>query len=146
MSAVPVKRFQILLVEDNEADVFLLRKALVQAGLTFDLHVIESGAEAIRFLKGLDADAARPDLAVLDLNLPGPGGIEVLSALRGNEVLAEVPVCVVTSSSAPKDRAQVAQMGVGCFIKKPPDHEGMLAVGSALKDALLGAEESPCGA
>jgi chemotaxis family two-component system response regulator Rcp1 len=147
MKSVPRETFQILLVEDNEADVFLLRRGLAQTGLRFDLHVIDNGADAIRFMNNIaPASDAIPDLAVLDLNLPGISGIEVLSKLRATPLLAEIPVCVVTSSNAAQDRAQTAQLGVSCYLVKPPDLEGMLAIGPALRDALLHSRASPASA
>jgi chemotaxis family two-component system response regulator Rcp1 len=138
------EKFKILVVEDNDADVYLLRKALDRAGLRYDMRVINDGADAIEFIKTVQAsDMPTLDLAVIDLNLPGASGIEVVSILRSNDLLSRVPVCVVTSSSAGQDRVQAAQLGVGCFIVKPPDLDGMLLVGSALKDALLAARSAP---
>jgi chemotaxis family two-component system response regulator Rcp1 len=144
MTMAPSRKFQVLLVEDNEADVFLLRKALGEAGLHFDFTVIDNAADAVRFIGsfGLGSKSVVPDLAVIDLNLLASSGIDVLSSLRANMVLAGLPVCVLTSSNAPRDRAQVSQLGVSCFLVKPPDLEGMLQVGTALKRMLL---ESPGG-
>src|SRR5579862_1756417 len=93
--------FQILVIEDNAADVHLLRMALEEAGVTFGLTVIEDGATALAFIRheGQYFQAPKPDLAVLDLNLPKVGGMEVLEALRHSSDMSNVPVAMVTSSS-----------------------------------------------
>ena len=90
-----------MLVEDNDADVCLFRKALADAGLNFDLTIIEDGSGALEFAhaEGKYADYPIPDLAVLDLNLPMNDGLQVLRAIRQNERFAKVPI-VVTSSAA----------------------------------------------
>ena len=93
--------FRILLVEDNEADVYLFRKALQSAGLEFELIVMDDGGKAIEFVRGEGEHAGRaiPDLAVIDLSLPKNDGVQVLEAIRADERFACTPV-IVTSSSA----------------------------------------------
>ena len=130
------KIFRIIVVEDNPADVYLLREALRQAGLHFELTVIEDGAEALEFIHRKAAEIPKPDLAVLDLNLPSCGGIEILAAIRRNEHLADVPVAVVTSSAAPLERRQVENLGVARFITKPADLAEFLEIGEVLKEVL----------
>ena len=130
--------FRILLVEDNEADVYLFRKALLSAGLDFDLIVMEDGGKAMAFVRGEGDHAGRPvpDLAVIDLSLPKNDGVQVLEAIRADEHFADMPV-VVTSSSAAPARLIETQLRVARYITKPPDLEQFLQIGAALKDILL---------
>lgn len=139
----PSNVFRIFVVEDNPADVYLLRKALEKAGLKFELTVIDDGTKALEFIQNESSKTPKPDLAVLDLNLPANSGIEVLAAIRQNEHLADVPVAVVTSSAAAVDRSQVELLGVERFITKPPDLGEFLKIGEVLKEVLLGGEPSP---
>ena len=139
-----LKVYQIFLAEDNPADVYLLRYALKQAGLSFELSVVEDGAKALEYVRNYSsAEDHRPDLAVLDLNLPTHGGIEVLAEIRQTEALSEVPVVVLTSSAAPLERSQVEQLRVARFITKPPDLATYLKIGEVLKEVLLGSEPCP---
>jgi len=131
--------FRILLVEDNAADTYLLRRALKDAGLNVELTVIEDGAEALAFVRHEGKYAARPipDLAVLDLNLPKLGGATVLHALRQNTDLCHVPVAIMTSSTGPREQVKAEELGDGRFITKPPDLEDFLKIGQVLKEMLL---------
>jgi chemotaxis family two-component system response regulator Rcp1 len=131
--------FRILLVEDNAADIYLFRKALVKAEVPFELIVIEDGADALAFVRGEGKYAGRPvpDLAVLDLNLPKYEGTEVLAAMRETETLANVPVVITSSSPSPRDRAKVELFHVERYITKPPDLEDFLKIGGVLKEVLL---------
>ena len=131
--------FDILVIEDNPADVRLLRLALDETGLAYELTVIDDGAEALCFVRreGKYAATPKPDLVVLDLNLPKKSGMEVLAALRANKELSNTPVAVVTSSSAPLERAQVEGLRVERFITKPPELEDFLRIGAMLIEVLL---------
>lgn len=137
--------WRILLVEDNSADVFLLRKALQLAELDFDLVVIEDGAEALRFIRaeGIHAGRAVPHLAVLDLNLPKNEGTEVLATLRQTAAFADVPVVITSSSSLPSDRSKTEQYRVERYITKPPDLARFLEIGVILKEVLLTCNTRP---
>ena len=115
------KVYRIFLVDDNPADVYLLRQALKRARLNFDLTVIEDGADVLELIQTKALEIAKPDLAILDLNLPSNGGIEVLAALRQNKNLSDIPVAVMTSSAAPLERNLVEQLGADRFITKPPE-------------------------
>lgn len=136
-SAVQV--FHILVVEDNEADVYLLRQALKEAGLGFELTVIDDGAEALDFIgnPAKHGNVPRLDLAILDLNLPKSTGLEVLEAIRCSHDLWNVPVAIVTSSAEPRERAKTDELRVERFITKPPDLEDFLQIGAVLKEMLL---------
>jgi two-component system, chemotaxis family, response regulator Rcp1 len=139
MNTGPPRAFRILLVEDNAADTHLLRLALAKTGLTIHLTVIEDGAEALAFARreGKYATTPIPDLALLDLNLPKVSGVAVLEAMRQNQNLSHVPVAVITSWAAPRDRMKVIELGIRCYITKPSTLEELMHVGEVVKELLL---------
>src|SRR3954447_11188821 len=118
MTTPPRPKPQILLVEDNPADVGLMQLSLKEACLECDLTILEDGAEALAFLnRGHDpSHFALPDLAILDLNLPKVGGLEVLQAIRANPFFTRMPVVILSSSSSPRERARVEECGVELFL------------------------------
>jgi two-component system, chemotaxis family, response regulator Rcp1 len=132
------RKIQILVIEDNPADVDLLRRAFRSAQLECELILLEDGAEALAYVRRLDASlgAAAPDLAVLDLNLPKNDGIEVLQAMRASSVFARVPVAILSSSASSRERARIAQYGIGRYITKPPDLDEFLRIGVVLKELV----------
>jgi two-component system response regulator len=138
-----VRKIRVLVAEDNPGDVQLLRMALLAAKLECELVVVEDGREALDFIhqKGRFADIAVPDLAVLDLNLPKNDGLEVLEAMRANPTFAKTPVAVLSSSSAPTEKARLARFGVGRFIEKSPDLAQYMQIGFTIKQFLI---ESGC--
>ena len=114
---------QILMVEDSPSDVFITQEALKGAqGLT-DIHVVHDGAEAIAFLRKQPpyTDAARPDLILLDLNMPKKDGREVLAEVKNDDRLKTIPVIVLTSSSAEQDIVKAYSLHANCYITKPAD-------------------------
>jgi CheY-like chemotaxis protein len=129
--------FRILLVEDNDADVYLFHKALEQAEIRFELINVRDGAQALAFVRreGDYANSLAPDLAVL--NLPKNGGLEVLRAIRETRDLAKVPVVIVSSSASPQDLAKTQRLGVERYITKPPDLDGFLQAGQIFRDILM---------
>ena len=133
------KVFRLLLVEDNPADVYLLRQALKMAGLNFELKVIDHGGDALHFVHNCAkvTETDKFDLAILDLNLPGYGGLEVLTAIRQSEALADLRVVVLTSSAAPSERNQVEKLQISRFITKPPELADFLQIGNLLKEVLI---------
>ena len=136
----PTRVYRIIVVEDNPADVYLLRRALSQAGLQCDLTVIDDGADALAYIQSSAQGGPRPDLAVLDLNLPGHSGIEVLGSVRQSKNLTDLPVVVMTSSASLPERRQVEQLGVSRFITKPHDLNDFLQIGEVLKEVLMRTE------
>ncbi|MFB1066626.1 response regulator [Natrinema sp. H-ect4] len=114
---------QILLVEDNPGDVRLTKEAFKQGRIENDLHVVSDGIEALAFLsqEGEYADAPRPDLILLDLNLPGKGGEEVLEELKEDPVLRSIPVIVLTSSRAEEDVVKSYELHANAYLTKPVD-------------------------
>jgi two-component system, chemotaxis family, response regulator Rcp1 len=113
----------ILLVEDNPADVRLVREAFKTSKLQSVLSVVKDGVEAMDFLHhaGSYADAKRPDLIFLDLNLPRKDGREVLSEIKGDAALKRIPVVVLTTSRADKDILTSYNLNANCYIVKPAD-------------------------
>jgi CheY-like chemotaxis protein len=135
---LPDLKTHILVVEDNPGDVDLLRRALQAAQLECELTVIEDGAEALALARetGKYANTAPPDLAILDWNLPKHGGNEILAALRANPNFAELPVLILSSSSSPRERAQMETCRIGRFVAKPLDLDEFLRIGLIVKEML----------
>ncbi len=130
---------RILLVEDNEADVYLFCKALETTDLKFELTVIRDGAEALAFVRheGKYATSSVPNLVVLDLNLPKEGGVQVLQAIREGKIFSDVPVAIVSSSASPQDRHETGKLGVDRYITKPPNLEEFLKIGQIFRELLF---------
>jgi two-component system response regulator len=126
----------ILLAEDNPADVYLIREALSLqgSGEEVQLSVVSDGEEAIDYIlrRGAFVDAPRPDLVVLDLNLPKSDGIAVLRCARQQSDLAGIPIIVLTSSDSPTDRTVTEHLGANTFITKPSDLDAFMALGGTL--------------
>lgn len=114
---------QILLVEDNPGDVRLTQEALLGARVANELHVVGDGEEAIEYLRrrGRYVDAPRPDIVLLDLNLPRLDGREVLMDIKGDPDLAKIPIIILTSSSAERDIHSAYELHANCYISKPVD-------------------------
>lgn len=112
---------EILLVEDNPADVRLTVESLKEGKVCNILHVVEDGEEAISFLqkKGKYADKPHPDLILLDLNLPKKSGHEVLAEIKGDDELKRIPVVVLSSSKAEEDIQRSYGLHANCYITKP---------------------------
>ena len=117
MTAAPI---DILLVEDNPADVRLTIEALKDARVRNNLHVAKDGVEALAFLRN-GTQAIRPDLILLDLNLPKKDGREVLEEIKRDPLLKHIPVVVLTTSQADQDILRGYRLGANAFITKPVD-------------------------
>lgn len=117
------KPFQVLLVEDNPADAVLARKALDQVPANATVHVVVDGVEAIEYLRqrGKYAGATRPDVVLLDLNLPKLNGHEVLREVRADETLRTIPIVVLTSSCDELDVANSYDLGANSYLTKRPE-------------------------
>jgi two-component system, chemotaxis family, response regulator Rcp1 len=128
----------ILLVEDNRADVYLFRKALLNAGLNFELILIEDGGSALAFARdqGKYAGSPVPDLAIVDLSLPKNDGLQILEAIREKERFANMPIVVTSSSPAPPPQLSQAHLNVARYIRKPPDLDEFLRIGMEVKKLL----------
>ena len=121
---------EILLIEDNPGDQRLTREALKEGRLRNNLSIVEDGEEAIAFLKkrGDYENVTRPDLILLDLNLPKMDGQEVLKIIKADEKLKRIPVVVLTTSSADEDIFKAYNLNANCFITKPVDFEQFIDV------------------
>jgi chemotaxis family two-component system response regulator Rcp1 len=128
-AAVP-RPVEILLVEDNEGDVRLTREALREGHLRNNLHVVGDGERALDFLfrRGEYANVPRPDLILLDLNLPRRDGREVLAEIKRDASLKRIPVVVLTTSRAEEDLVRMYDLHANCFITKPVDFDQFIQV------------------
>jgi CheY-like chemotaxis protein len=126
----------ILLVEDNPGDVRLTREAMKEAKLRNQLHVVSDGVEALAFLRrqGAYANAVRPHLVLLDLNLPRKDGREVLAEIKQDTSLRRIPVVILTSSEAEVDILKAYDLHANCYISKPVDIEQFLTVVKSIED------------
>jgi chemotaxis family two-component system response regulator Rcp1 len=130
----------VFLAEDNPADAGLVRRALEEHGFEGELIVIADGEKAIEFIRAIDAEAARcPDLAIVDLNLPKKPGREVLERIRLSERCRHIPVVILSSSDAERDKADAVRFGASKYIRKPSKLDEFLSLGAIFKAVLAGA-------
>jgi chemotaxis family two-component system response regulator Rcp1 len=129
---------EILLAEDNPADVYLVREALREHGVDCPVRVAADGAEVLRIISSEQArqDAQHVGLIILDLNLPRHDGTEILQRLRETPEFAHVPVVVLTSSDSPRDRLVAGKLGAACYLRKPSSLEQFLTLGAVFKNFL----------
>jgi CheY-like chemotaxis protein len=120
---------EILLAEDNPADVRLTRETLKEAGIPSHLHVVPDGVETLAFLRreGAHAAAPRPDLILLDLNMPRMDGREVLRRIKSDENFRRIPVVIITSSQSEADIREAYALHANCFITNPVDLDQFMA-------------------
>lgn len=130
---------EILLVEDNPGDVRLTQEALREGKVKNNLHIARDGVEALAFLRreGVHKDAVRPDLVLLDLNLPRKDGREVLAEIKADPKLKMLPVVVLTTSSAEDDIVNTYSLHANCYITKPVDLEQFVKVVKSIDDFWL---------
>jgi CheY-like chemotaxis protein len=142
MDAAPI---EVLLVEDSPGDVRLTREAFKDAKVHINLHVASDGARAMAFLKreGEHANASRPDLILLDLNLPKKDGREVLEEIKGDPALKTIPVVILTTSSSEADILRSYQLHANCYITKPVGLEGFLTVVKSIDSFWLSVVKLP---
>lgn len=133
------KPIEILLVEDNPGDIRLTKEALKEGKIFNKLHVVMDGAEALNFLhrEGKYAHAIRPDLILLDLNLPKKDGREVLAEIKTDEGLKRIPVVVMTVSSAEEDISKTYNLHANCYITKPADLDQFIKIVKSIEDFWL---------
>ena len=137
--------FEILLVEDSPGDVRLTREALKDAKMYINLHVAADGMEATAFLnhEGEHADAPRPDLILLDLNLPKKDGREVLAEIKESLTLKTIPVVILTTSAYEMDILRSYESHANCYITKPVGLEGFLEVVKSIDGFWLSVVKLP---
>jgi len=132
------RRAFIILVDDNPADVLLVREALTWHKVKSDILVARDGDEAIRMLEEVDSHLLPcPDLMVLDLNLPRKTGFDVLQYMRAMPRCGETPVAILSSSDAPTDRQRAHRLGASRYFQKPSNLKEFMAIGGKLKEMLL---------
>lgn len=127
---VPTKPIEILLVEDNPGDVVLTREALRDDKINITLRVVADGEEAMNYLyrRGPYTRALRPDLILLDLNLPKKDGREVLAEIKNDLALRKIPVVILTTSQADEDILKAYALNANCYVQKPIDLEQFIKV------------------
>jgi chemotaxis family two-component system response regulator Rcp1 len=135
-SGKTIKPIEILLVEDNPGDVRLTKEALKDGKVLNSLNVAKDGVEAMAFLRreGKYTDAVRPDLILLDLNLPKKDGREVLTEIKNDLKLKRIPVVILTVSKAEEDIIRTYELHANCYIAKPVDLDRFIEVVKAIED------------
>ncbi|MDO8567633.1 MAG: response regulator [Dehalococcoidales bacterium] len=133
------KVIDILLVEDNPGDVRLTLEALKESKVRNNMFVVEDGVEAMEFLrqKGKYAKAPRPDLILLDLNLPRKSGREVLAEVKADNSLRQIPVVVLTVSKSDEDVVRAYDLHANCYITKPIDFEQFMKITKSIEEFWL---------
>ena len=131
-----IRPVEILLVEDNPGDVRLTKEAMKEAKIINNLNVVEDGVEALAYLrkKGKFKGATRPDLILLDLNLPKKNGREVLAEIKQDINLKQIPVVILTVSKAEEDVIKTYELHANCFITKPVDMDQFIKVVKSLEN------------
>ena len=139
MTGTPAVPIEILLVEDNPGDVRLTKEALKDAKVRNNLHVAMDGVEALAFLRkeGRYSAAARPDLILLDLNLPRKNGREVLEEVKKDPALQHIPIVILTTSQAEQDVLESYRLRANAYVTKPVDLEQFLKVVSSIEEFWL---------
>ena len=131
-------KLNVLLAEDNKGDVFLVHEALRAHSLEYEMHVATDGLDVERYLKMLGAtpDARYPDVFLLDLNLPKSDGYDILNGFRSHPECAKVPVIIISSSDAPRDRQRAELLGATTYFRKPSDLAEFLLLGELVKQVV----------
>ena len=130
---------EVLLVEDSPGDVRLTREALAEANTTINLHVATDGVEAMQFLRreGGHGRAPRPDLVLLDLNLPRMDGREVLAQVKADDRLKTIPIIILTTSEAESDIVTSYQLQANCYLSKPVQLDAFEGLVKSINDFWL---------
>lgn len=130
---------EVLIVDDSHADVRLVEEAFGEARSSTRFNVAYDGEEALAYLKrsGRHAEAPRPDLILLDLNMPRLDGYEVLKRIKADESLKDIPVIIFSNSAADQDIRKAYELNANCYIRKPAEFSGMIDVVRALETCWL---------
>lgn len=142
-----VKPIEILLVEDNPGDSDLAREALEGSKINNQLHVVDDGEKAMAFLRkeGQYANMPRPELILLDLNLPRKDGRQVLAEIKSDDDLKRIPVVILTTSRAEQDIIKSYNLHANCYITKPIDLNQFLHVVKSIEEFWLSIVQLPNG-
>jgi CheY-like chemotaxis protein len=140
-----VSPIEVLLVEDDPGDVVLTKEAFADNKVKNNLHVVSDGEEAIAFLRreGAFTDAPRPDLILLDLNLPRKDGREVLEEIKADDALRPIPVVVLTTSEAEEDIVRSYDLHANAYVTKPVDFEQFISVVRRIDDFFVSVVKLP---
>lgn len=141
----PVRPLKVLLVEDDPGDILIAREAMAASQLSTALEVVNDGVEAIAYLRQQNgfADKARPDLILLDLNLPRMSGHEVLAEIKNDPELRRIPVVVLTTSQAQEDVVKSYDLHAAVHVSKPVDFENYAGVVAQIDDFFGNVAELP---
>jgi len=133
---VSARPIEILLVEDSEGDARLVQEGMRDAKMSNRLHIVEDGVEAMEFLRreGRFGTAPRPDLVLLDLNLPRMDGRQVLAEMKSDSGLRSIPVVVLTTSDAEQDVLRAYELNANCYVTKPVDFDKFMYVVRQLEE------------
>lgn len=136
---------EILLVEDNMGDIELTQEAFQEMKICNQLHIARDGEEALDFLyrRGNYGDAVRPDIILMDLNMPKKNGKEVLEAIKQDEILKDIPVVMLTSSDAERDIVKSYQLHANAYVVKPVDFQQFMYVMQTVENFWLGVVKLP---
>ena len=145
MTAADPRPIEVLLVEDDPGDVLLTREAFDHQKVHNRLHVVNNGEDAINFVRqqGAFVNAPVPDLVLLDLNLPGMHGREVLVAIKEDPALRMIPVVVLTTSEAEEDVLRSYMLHANAYVTKPVDFDRFMAVVRAIDDFFVSVVRLP---
>jgi CheY-like chemotaxis protein len=145
MTELDVRPIEVLLVEDDAGDVLMTREAFQDARVANHLSIVSDGAEALEFLRrqGEYAHAPRPDLVLLDLNLPGIDGREVLNEIKQDDELGSIPVVVLTTSEAEEDILRSYSLHANAYVTKPVDFNRFLEVVKQIDDFFVSVVKLP---
>ena len=125
-----IKPITVLVADDNPTDIMIMREAFATTKVRMTIHAVSDGVEALEFLRrmGPYAQAPRPDLLLLDLNMPRKNGHEVLAEVKSDESLRTIPVVMLTTSQNEDDIAKAYESNVNCYIRKPVDFDKFTSV------------------
>lgn len=137
--------FQLLIVDDNPADVSLVQEGLKTAAYEGKIESVHDGAEALAFLqrRGIFSNAPKPDLVILDLNLPKRDGLAVLAAMRAGPELRQIPVVIFSTSKLNKDIRRSYELGANCYISKPGNLADFFSVMRTIEHFWFGSVSLP---
>jgi CheY-like chemotaxis protein len=143
--STPVRPIEVLLVEDDEGDVLMTREALAEGKVINRLNVVNDGVEAVEYLRrdGKYVDASRPDLILLDLNLPKKDGRQVLEEVKADDSLRRIPVIVLTTSAADEDVLRSYDLHANAYVTKPVDFDRFVEVIRQIDDFFISVVRLP---
>ena len=136
---------ELLLCEDNPGDIYLIEDSFAKSKTNYTINKLTDGSDVMGYLRQENQykDAARPDIVILDLNLPGKHGLEILEEIKADSLLKTIPIVVLTSSKAKKDVLTSYQLQASCYIVKPSDLKAFLAAIRQIENFWLGLVELP---